>query len=452
MANILTSLTSAANSMAVYEQAMEVVQNDTTNATTPGYVRQTLNLVAQPFSLDGGPAGGVSAGEVLSSRDLYAEQNVQTQQSALAYSSTLNSNLSVLNPVFDVQSTTGIAGGLNSLFSAFSQLTVTPNDSQMRQSVIAAAQTLGNAFQVTSQGLVSTSASLDQDATNAVKDVNNIVSNIQSLNVQRRQNAGAPIDPGLDAQMYSNLESLSKYVNFSSIQAADGTMSIFLGGQNALLVGTEQVKLQVSASPAQLSVQDANGNDVSALVTQGSLAANLQARNTLIPSYQTQLNTLATGVADTINNQLALGVDQNGKPGAPLFTYNALAPAKTFAVSSTINTQQIAAASAANPGGNDNAIALSQLQSATLIGGFTFTQAFGNLSANVGRDISDASNNQTTGQQLLAQAQTLRSNASSVSLDEEATRLIQYQQAYEATSKLITVINDMTQALIGIIQ
>lgn len=77
MANILTSLTSAANSMGVYEKAMEVVQNDTTNATTPGYVRQTLNLVAQPFSLDGGPAGGVSAGEVMSSRDLYAEQNVQ---------------------------------------------------------------------------------------------------------------------------------------------------------------------------------------------------------------------------------------------------------------------------------------------------------------------------------------------------------------------------------------
>jgi flagellar hook-associated protein 1 len=452
MANILTSLTSAANSMGVYEKAMEVVQNDTTNATTPGYVRQTLNMVAQPFTLDGGAAGGVSAGEVLSSRDLYAEQNVQTQQSALAYSSTLNSNLSVLNPIFDVQSTTGIAGSLNSLFSAFSQLTVTPNDSQMRQSVLAAAQSLGNAFQATSQGLVSTSASLDQDAANTVKDVNNIVSNIQSLNVQRRQNAGAPIDPGLDAQMYSNLESLSKYVNFSSIQAADGTMNIFLGGQEALLVGTEQVKLQISPSPAQLSVQDANGNDVSALVTQGSLAAIVQARNTLIPSYQTQLNTLAAGVADTINNQLTLGVDQNGQPGAPLFTYNTLAPAKTFAVSSTITTPQIAAASAANPGGNDNAIALSQLQSATPIGGFTFTQAFGNLSADVGRDISDANNNQTTGQQLLAQAQTLRSNASSVSLDEEATRLIQYQQAYEATSKLIVVINDMTQALLGIIQ
>jgi flagellar hook-associated protein 1 len=172
----------------------------------------------------------------------------------------------------------------------------------------------------------------------------------------------------------------------------------------------------------------------------------------LIPGYQTQLDALAKGVADTVNSQLAAGVDQNGQPGAPLFTYNAAAPSKTFAISSTITTTQIAAASAAAPGGNDNAVALSQLQAATPIGGFTFTQAFGNLSSDVGRDISDASNDQTTGQSLLAQARTLRSNASSVSLDEEATRLIQYQQAYEATSKLITVINEMTQSLLGIIQ
>jgi flagellar hook-associated protein 1 len=253
MANILTSLTSAANSMGVYEKSMEVVQNDTTNSTSPGYVAQTLVLNAQPFSLDGGAAGGVSAGALLSSRDLYAEQNVQSQASALSYSTTLNSNLSVLNPVFDLQSTTGVAGSLNSLFAAFSQLSVTPNDSQMRQSTLTAASDLANAVQSTSQGLASTSANLDQDAANTIKDVNSIVSNIQALNVQRRQNVSATIDPGLDAQMYSSLENLAQYVNFTTSQAADGTMNVFLGGQGALLIGTHQVKLQLSTSPAQLS-------------------------------------------------------------------------------------------------------------------------------------------------------------------------------------------------------
>ena len=204
MANILTSLTSAANSTGVYEKSVEVVQNDTTNASTrlcPSDASLVLN--AQPFSLDGGEAGGVSAGALLSSRDLYAEQNVQTLQSALAFSTTLNNNPSVLTPVFDLQSTTVIAGSLNTLFSAFSQLSVTPNDATLVQSVIGAATGLSNAFQSTNQGLVGTSANLDQDAANAIQDIHTIVSNIQNLNVQRRQNGGGTPDPGLDAQMYN---------------------------------------------------------------------------------------------------------------------------------------------------------------------------------------------------------------------------------------------------------
>ena len=117
-----------------------------------------------------------------------------------------------------------------------------------------------------------------------------------------------------------------------------------------------------------------------------------------------ELNSLASGFADSINNQLAAGVDSNNNVGAALFAYNAAAPAGTLAVSSTITPAEIAAASAGNQGGNDNAVALDNLQSATTLGGFTFTQAYGNLAANVGSDISNSQNEQTTQQSLLAQA------------------------------------------------
>jgi flagellar hook-associated protein 1 FlgK len=171
-----------------------------------------------------------------------------------------------------------------------------------------------------------------------------------------------------------------------------------------------------------------------------------------LPQYQSQLDQLAQNIADTINSQLASGVDQAGAAGAPLFAYNAAAPAKTLAVTS-ITASQLAAASSGNPGGNDNAVTLSGLQNAAIgtLGGFTFTQFYGALSSTIGRDISNAQDDQTTQQQLLAQAQSLRSQSSSVSLDEEAARLLQYQQAYEATGKLITVINQMTQTLMGLI-
>jgi len=65
--------------------------------------------------------------------------------------------------------------------------------------------------------------------------------------------------------------------------------------------------------------------------------------------------------------------------------------------------------------------------------------------------VSNASDDSTTQQQLLAQAQSLRSESSSVSLDEEASRLVEYQRSYQATSKLISVIDSMTQVLLGLI-
>src|SRR4051812_23589998 len=98
MSNLLTSLSSAAGAMNTYEKALEVVQNDTVNVNTPGYVRQSVNFTARPFNLNGAQSGGVSVTSVLSSRDEYAERNVQLQQSAYQMSSTVAARLSNLQP------------------------------------------------------------------------------------------------------------------------------------------------------------------------------------------------------------------------------------------------------------------------------------------------------------------------------------------------------------------
>jgi flagellar hook-associated protein 1 FlgK len=178
MSNLFSSINSAAGAMRTYEKAMEVVQNDTVNANTPGYVRQTVAFQSKPFDLNGAQPGGVAINHVISSRDEYAEHNVQLQQTAVGKSSTLASHLSQIEPVFDLQSTTGVAGSLNTLFSAFSQLTVNPNDSQLRQSVINAASRLSDSFNVAANQLATAGQTIDGDMQNAVASVNTILGDI----------------------------------------------------------------------------------------------------------------------------------------------------------------------------------------------------------------------------------------------------------------------------------
>jgi flagellar hook-associated protein 1 FlgK len=66
------------------------------------------------------------------------------------------------------------------------------------------------------------------------------------------------------------------------------------------------------------------------------------------------------------------------------------------------------------------------------------------MAANVGTLLSNASGQLQTQQSAVAQAQNVRQQMSGVSLDAEATILIQFQRAYEASSKMISVLDQLT--------
>src|ERR1035438_1600989 len=107
MGNLLTSLLNSTNALNVFSRGLQVVQNDVTNSSTPGYVKQTQTFEALPFDVSTGAPGGVAAGAVESSRDLFAEQNVRTAQSALGFSQQQATDLSQLSSLFDVSGTSG---------------------------------------------------------------------------------------------------------------------------------------------------------------------------------------------------------------------------------------------------------------------------------------------------------------------------------------------------------
>ena len=52
-------------------------------------------------------------------------------------------------------------------------------------------------------------------------------------------------------------------------------------------------------------------------------------------------------------------------------------------------------------------------------------------------------------QVLVKHLQTERDSVSGVSLDEETTHLIQYQRAYQAAARVVTVVDDMLDTLIN---
>ncbi len=471
MGNLLTALNTAGQSLQAFEQAMAVTENDVTNANSPGYANQVPEMVSLSFQSTGsGPAGGVE--EVTQdTRSAYADATVQQQLSLQGLYQQLQTSLTPLENVFDVSSSSPIPSALNQLFQSFSQWATDPSDANYQSAVIDAAQQTASAFNQAAVQLGQIQTSTAQDIQSTVTEINQDASTIQSLNEQIAQNPQA--NAGLSAQMESTLENLSGLANIQVITGSGGQVTVLLGGQTALVEGSQVNAIQAVNNTASnagnagaaplISIQNADGNDVTSQITGGSLAGLLSVYNTTLPSLigggqQTGgLNTLAQSLADSVNSVLEQGSTTDTPPyqaGTALFTYNDASPAGiagSLSVTSGITGSDLAAAST-NPSfvANGAANTLAALDSSgNGPDGEGFTGYFASLTSTVGYAVSNASTAATAQTSLVAQAQSLQQQVSGVSLDEEATQMIQLQSSYDAASKLVTIIDDTLQTLMN---
>lgn len=471
MGNLFTALNTAGQSLQAFEQAMSVTENNVANASSPGYADQVPQMVSLSFQANGnGPAGGVE--EVTQdTRSAYADTAVQQQLSLQGMYQQLQTTLAPLENTFDVSSSSPIPSALNQLFQSFSQWSTNPDNANYQSAVIDAAQQTASAFQQAAVQLGQIQTSTAQDIQTTVTEINQDAATIQSINEQIAQNPQA--NAGLSAQLENTLENLSGLANIQVVNGPGGQVTVLLGGQTPLVEGSQVNAIQAVNDTASnagnagaaplISIQDSNGNDITSEITTGSLAGLLSVYNTTLPSLigggqqVGGLNTLAQSLADSVNNILEQGSTTDTPPyqaGTPLFTYNSSAPAgiaSSLSVTSGITGSELAAAST-NPSfvANGAANTLAALDSSgNGPGGEGFTGYFGSLTSAVGYAVSNANTAATAQTQLVAQAQSLQQQVSGVSLDEEATRMIQLQSSYDAASKLVTIIDETLQTLMS---
>ncbi len=472
MGSLFAALGTAGNSMDVLEQAIGVVQSNVANASTPDYVTQTLTLSASPFDTVNNVWGGVQAGVVQSARDVSAEQAVWSANESVGYSTQQSSSLNALQANFNVSGTTGVPGALSTLYSSFSAWSANPTDPTSQQQVITAAQGFAQAFNAASSSIEQIRTQTDQQASSTISEINRYSSQIAAINTQIRQSGGS--NAGLQTQLYSTLEQLSNLAPISVQTQSDGTSTVLLGGQIPLVIGQNQMPLSMASTPSPGAaypgaapddqVLDSSGRDVTSLISGGTLGGLLNFRNTTVPSIigdgqqQGTLNQLAQGVADRVNTLLTSGQISSDPPavsGVPLFSYDGTSPtsvAGTLSVSPTVTGAQLAAIDPGPPvAANGIASHLAHLadpqSAADMLNGQSFTAFYSVLAADVGEQAASASTDQTTQTQQLAQAQNLRAQVSGVSLNDQASLLLQFQNSYQASAQVIGTIKTMLQTL-----
>ncbi|MBV8553632.1 MAG: flagellar hook-associated protein FlgK [Acidobacteriaceae bacterium] len=455
MGTLSAALGTAGNALTVLEQAMGVVQNNVANASTPGYVTQTPILTAGAFDPTRGVWGGVQDSGTQSARNAYAEEAVWSANEQVGAATQQASSLQNLQSIFNISGTSGIPAALSSLSSAFSAWSTT-SDATAQQQVINAAQGVAQAFNEAASNAGQIQSQTDQQLQSTINQINQLSTSIAKLNGQIRN--GAQQDAGLNAQLYSDLEQLSNLVSINVETQSDGTVTVLMGGQVPLVIGSSQEAISVQSGGGTVpdaTILTSDGQDVTRLASnQGQLGGLLQFRNAVLPTVVGDgaqpggLNQLAQGVADTVNGLLTSAQVSAGGTGIDLFVYDPGSPtavAGSLAVNASFTTAQLVASNGTAANGTANQLAQMGDTSIAALGGLNPTNFYSRIASDIGTQASSASTAKQTETDVLTQAQNLRAQLSGVSLNDQATNLLQFQQAYQAAAQAIATIRSTMQ-------
>ncbi len=438
----------AAQALEVDQGALNVTSNNIANASTPGYSREVVDLSEQaPIESGNLTVGtGVDLQQIQSVRDqvlslLIAEQN--TQQSG---AQTQLNGLQQVQGLFS-DPTQGIGANLTTFFNSISQLSTNPTDSAQRQSVITAAQNLVSSFNQAAQSLGTIQQSLNQSVSQTVDQINGLSKQIAQINAQVGQMQQLGKDPGsLLDQENQLINQLSQLTNVNEIQTENG-LTLTTGSGTALVVGNQSFALQVGNGPTGMQDVFSQGQDITSSIQGGSLGGAIQVRDQDIPGILNQLNTLASQFATSFNAAQAQGYDLNGNPGQALFAFNASGAASSLSLTTT-DPDAIAASSDGTPGSDGNLANLMAVETSPLPSGETPTDSYASIVAQSGNLASQAQAEVSASTTSLNQLNDQLGAISGVSINEETTNLLTYQTAFSAAARVVTTVDQLTQAVL----
>jgi flagellar hook-associated protein 1 FlgK len=392
---------------------------------------------------------GVTYNGYISVRDAVLNLAINAKTSDNSSLTAQSAALTQVNTAFS-GTTSGIGASISTVFSDLSALSTDPSDPSARQAVLTDANELVGAFHQGAAALSSAAGSADQQVTSTVAQINQLTQQIASLNGQLAAVTGEQDGGTLEDQRDSLTTQLAQLVGISSTQT-ETTPSLTTTNGSPLVVGAAAYALQVTTAPdGTAHVLDAQGNDITNDLTGGTLGGAITVRDSTLPGLSQQLDALASQFATAMNDAQASGFDANGIAGTAMFSLPTDGSSAAAGIGVALTSGSgIAVSSDGSGNSSGNLQALLAVQTGDLPSGATPSDSYANLVDDIGSAGSQVSTDLTATTASLQQLTTQQSSESGVSIDEETTNLIRYQQAYTAAAKVISTLTDLYTVLMN---
>lgn len=425
---------------------LDVTAQNIANASSEGYVRRSASM-AEVASSGGAyrigdlSLSGVRLDSITRNVDAFRQSEVRRTQSDLSRASAEVDGLENIETAIEQ---TGVYDSIVDFEASLQQLAQDATDTSLRASVIEKARTMAGTFRVAAEQLDNVGEGLRFQVSGDVTQVNRVAQELARTNARLSRASESSSDKSaLLDQRDKLLEELSGYANIATTFADDGTVAVKIGGSSGISLVTGDEAATVSSTTADDgTVSFAVGGDPLTLAG-GSLAGRQLALERLA-LVETDLDTLASDIVTTFNDAQEDGIDLDGEAGAAIFSGTSAA---TLEVSMDDGRKLATAPAGSGAGsrdlGNLSAIraALDTLDPAGTMDGILFDVS-GTLAGN--------KVTQSALQTIADTAQVALSAQAGVDLDEEAVNLVRYQQAFQASGRVMQVASDIFETLLGI--
>jgi len=321
-----------------YQQSLNVISSNISNANTAGYSRQSATLTQNVN-------GGVNVTSVARLTDALLYNKSLGDTAAASRTSTFQAYASNIDGLLS-QSASGLQQPLQQFFSAVSAVTTNPQDTAARQNLLSAAGNLTASFNNLQSQIDGLQSNINTQLGQSVSQINSAAANIAQLNnaIALAQGSGQQPNALLD-QRDQLITQLSQQLGVSTVKQTDGSINVFTANGQPLVVGATASTLSLVSNtydPTRMEVAIGQPPiNINSQLSGGIVGGLLNARSQLLDPTAASLGKIATALAQAVNTQNAQGVDLNGYLGTAVFA----APTPTvFAASTNQGAASVSAA------------------------------------------------------------------------------------------------------------
>ena len=328
-------LSTAVSALQAYRRGLDTTSHNVANVSTEGYSRQRVDVSTREAQLygNGFVGSGVNVTSVQRVYDEFVALQYRSTSTGLEQQDAYAALAERVNNLY-ADTSTGLSATLQKFANALQGVANSPASMAARQVMLSEANSLAAQMNDYGARLEQIAGEVSQRMTAATGEVNSLATAIADLNekivVATGRAGGQPPNDLLD-QRDLLIDQLADKIAVTTVRQDDGSLNVFVGTGQPLVLGTQAAQLSTrpdpfDASRIQIAVKTPAGPvDITGSLTGGELGGLLQFRSDMLDPSRNALGQLAVGIAAMVNQFQAGGMDLNGAMGIALFEVGGVA-------------------------------------------------------------------------------------------------------------------------------